>query len=122
MNRKELISKLDKIDKTKLIRVIYHGLHVSIDRVESYRGSYDSISLSIDESEINNNYTVGDLIMELRKVTTLYGFKGGIYNVNELAHVYVSPYGYASSRFIDGVLLRDGVCLLTSCEELWEDK
>ena len=71
--------------------------------VESYRGSYDSISLSIDEREINNKYIVAWLIDELENTNILYGYKGGEYSVNEEAHIYVSPYGYSSGQYVNRI-------------------
>lgn len=103
MNRKELLEQLREVNVDMFVRVWYHGIKLSTDRVESYRGSYDSISLSLDEREINNKYIVAWLIDELENTDFLYGYKGGEYGVNEEAHIYVSPYGYSSGQYVNRI-------------------
>ena len=116
MNRKELLSKLREFTPNTLIRAHYCGLIVAIDRVESYRGSYDSISLSIDEKNFKNYYTVENLIKDLEETNTLHGYKGGEYGVNEEAHIYVSPYGYSSNQYVDEVRNLNGFCELMTID------
>ena len=96
MNRNELIKALKLEDPFEPVTAYYNGLIVAIDRVGSYRGSYDCIGLEVDERNFINDYNVGKLIKELEDTNVLHGYKGGEYSVNEHANVYVSPYGYNS--------------------------
>ena len=56
MNRNELIETLKLEDQSRLVTAYYNGLIVAIDRVGSYRGSYDCIGLEVDERNFINDY------------------------------------------------------------------
>lgn len=87
--------------------------------LSSYRGYYED--LAIERGEATGRHgkplTAGEFAVELDRVSVITGYKGGTYSVGYGTAVWVSEYGSCSGRYVDGVVVRDGKCVITTAKE-----
>lgn len=92
---KELIEKLEKYPKDKVVRMGFDSPH-------SYRGSYDELAF-----EPCPNTTVGQMLEYAKSAIgqTYEGYKGGQYLMDEYTTVNIAEYGSCGEE-IGEVLLK----------------
>src|SRR6478752_5030829 len=87
----------------------------------SYRGYYED--LAIESATASGRHakplTAGEFASDLAAVDVVQGYKGGSFAVGYGTAVWVSEYGSCSGRYVNGIVVRDGKCVITTGQEEW---
>ena len=87
-----------------------------IGRFHSWRGSYESLSLSDDEE---GPTTVGELLAEAESCVGrgFGGYKGGTFTMNIDSQIHRANWGSCGTLFLSGIAVRDGFVEIICSED-----
>lgn len=89
--------------------------------LSSYRGYYEDLAIESGRKPGRHAkpLTAGEFAVALDRVDVIHGYKGGEYDVGYGTAVWVSEYGICSGRYVNGIVVRDGKCVITTGQEEW---
>ena len=104
LSLKEIIERLEKIDpeSTITLKNSYNGMrHINL-KFGSYRGNYEDLYI---DTNFNEEVKVKDFLIELKEIIgkTVWGWKGGEYEVTEESKLYISSLGICSEMVITDI-------------------
>jgi hypothetical protein len=102
LNLGELVDLLKQVERDEQTTVMFDFCGLAPDKIRSYRGYYEQLSVDYREGITLLEPFISDLDLAIGQ--TYEGYKGGEFTMHRGTPLWVSPYGRAETTVITGIM------------------